>query len=74
MKNFGEIILNFEDYFNDYMNLDIDDVELFSKTLNKIKKVLKLNKFKLYNEFLPILNEVINFNDNLIMLKIIDNI
>lgn len=71
---FGEIIKNFEKYLNDYSSLSIDKIEQFSKTLKKIKKCLKQTNLGLYNDFLPIINMMTEFNDDLMMSKIMENI
>jgi hypothetical protein len=71
---FGELIDSFKKYFLDYLNLDVDDLDMFSKTLQKIKRNLKNIDANVQNKFLPILNDVIEFNDDLLMNKIIDDI
>lgn len=74
MFKFGNFIDNFKKYFLDYNILDVDDLDMFSKTLQKIKRNLKNIDVNVQTKFLPVLNDIIEFNDDLLMNKIIDNI
>lgn len=74
MFRFGNFIDNFKKYFLDYNILDVDDLDMFSKTLQKIKRNLKNIDINVQTKFLPVLNDIIEFNDDLLMNKIIDNI
>lgn len=74
MFKFGNFIDNFKKYFLDYNILDVDDLYMFSKTLQKIKRNLKNIDINVQTKFLPVLNDIIEFNDDLLMNKIIDNI
>ena len=74
MLRFGNFIDNFKKYFLDYNILDVDDLDMFSKTLQKIKRNLKNIDINVQTKFLPVLNDIIEFNDDLLMNKIIDNI
>lgn len=74
MFKFGNFIDNFKKYFFDYYILDVDDLDMFSKTLQKIKRNLKNIDINVQTKFLPVLNDIIEFNDDLLMNKIIDNI
>jgi hypothetical protein len=74
MFKFGNFIDNFKKYFLDYNILDVDDLDMFSKTLQKIKRNLKNIDINVQTKFLPVLNDIIEFNDDLLMNKIIDNI
>lgn len=74
MFKFGNFIDNFKKYFLDYNILDVDDLDMFSKTLQKIKRNLKNIDINVQTKFLSVLNDIIEFNDDLLMNKIIDNI
>ena len=74
MFKFGNFIDNFKKYFLDYNILDVDDLDMFSKTLQKIKRNLKNIDINVQTKFLPVLNDIIEFNDDLLMNKIIENI
>lgn len=68
------IIKELKKYFLNYLNLSIDDLDNFSKFIKKNKKTIKTLKIVKINEFIHLLNEIIEFNDDLLMMRIMDDI